>query len=196
MADNYLDMDFQTFKQSMIDLLKETDTFKDYNYEGSNISILLELLAYQLELNTYYQNKISQNVYLDSADIYSTVHRLAKQKGYSPRGYISSYTTLSVEVSGGFSPGDQLYVPSYSSFSTDDGLTYITTVDHTFTIPSTADNAYTIQLDVKEGELDTQEFTGEDLIDYKLILPEQPYDHDDNNDNDHESIKVTVNGTK
>lgn len=195
--DNYLDIDFTTFVESMKTILKAKDTFKDYNFEGSNISVLLELLAYQMELNTYYQNKIAKNVYLESADLYDTVHRLARQKGYYPKGYISATATITVTLSGGYSPGDQVYVPAYSSVSTEDGISYLTTVDHTFNIPASASAlSYSIDLDVKEGELETLTYTGEDLVDLKIIMPEKNFDNDDNDSNDHESIKVLVNSTK
>jgi hypothetical protein len=158
----------------MKSVLKARDTFKDFNFEGSNISVLIELLAYSMELNTYYQNKIAKNVYLESADLYDTAHRLSKQKGYYPKGYLSSYTTVTVTLSGGYTPGDQIFVPAYSSFSTEEGITYLTTTDHTFNIPSSASAlSYNIDLDVKEGELQILNYTAEDLVDNKIILPDK-----------------------
>lgn len=194
---DYLDVNFNTFKEKAIEILKNSDTFKDYNFEGSNISILIELLAYLAEINTFYQNKIAQNVYLESADLYDVVHKLAKQNGYYPKGYISSYTTLTMNISGYFSPGDQIYIPSYSSFFTEENIQYLTTKDYTFNVPTSAtDDEYNVEFDVKEGNLTTLNFTGEDLIDYRLILPNQNFDHDNNNSNTHESIKVLINDEK
>jgi len=188
---NYLNIDFQTFKQKAIEILQTSNTFKDFDYEGSNISVLIELLAYQAELNVYYQNKIAKNVYLDSADLYNTIHRLSKQNGYQPKGTISGSTTLTITLSD-FTAGDQIYIPSYTSFSADD-IKYLTTIDYTFNIPLSAAGTYEFNIDVKQGEVDHLEYSVSDLIDYQLTLPEKLYDYDDNNANNHKSIKIFIN---
>ena len=144
--ENYLDIDFNTFLQKQKEILQNSDTFKDYDYEGSNISVLLELLAYQMELNTYYQNQIAKNLFMDTSNIYSTTHRLANLIGYNARGYISGYTTLTISVSAGADPGDQLYIPEYSIFQTEDGTEFVTTKDYTFTLESSATAPYTIEV--------------------------------------------------
>jgi hypothetical protein len=97
---DYLNLDFNTFKENVINSLKETETFKDYNFEGSNISVLIELIAYLSELNTYYLNRISKNLFFDSVDMYENANRLANFIGYSPKGSIGSNGTISLEVSG------------------------------------------------------------------------------------------------
>lgn len=189
---NYLDIDYSTYLQNQKNVLKESDTFKDYNYEGSNISVLLELLAYQMELNTYYQNKIVSNMFIDTARIYNTVHRLAGLIGYKPKGHISAFATLSITVTGDYS--DQtLSVPSYSVFTTEDGLEFVNTVDYTFTVPSSATESYTFEINVKQGEHQRVTYTGRDVVEYSIILPTVEYDHDDNSTNDQQSIKLYVN---
>jgi hypothetical protein len=95
---DYLNLDFNTFKENVINSLKETETFKDYNFEGSNISVLIELIAYLSELNTYYLNRISKNLYFDSVDMYENANRLANFVGYSPKGSIGANTLLTMEI--------------------------------------------------------------------------------------------------
>ena len=74
---SYLDLDFATLKQKFIDELSQSDLFKDYDFEGSNTSLLIEFVAYMAELNTYYLNKIAKNVYDETSDLYENVHRVA-----------------------------------------------------------------------------------------------------------------------
>ncbi|NCD00056.1 MAG: hypothetical protein EOL95_10200 [Bacteroidia bacterium] len=69
---SYLETDFYTLKQRLNDLLANSDTFKDYNYSGSNISLLIDMLSYLSELNTFYINKLSKNMFLDTTDVYET----------------------------------------------------------------------------------------------------------------------------
>jgi len=191
--DNYLDIDFNTFIEKQKEILRNSDSFKDFDYEGSNISVLMELLAYQMELNTYYQNQIAKNMFLDTANLYSTAHRIANLIGYNAKGHISAYTTLSLEVSGGYNTGDQLYIPEYSVFRTEDGLEFITTKDYTFTVPTTASSVFKFDIGVKEGQHERQTYQGGSLVDYEIYLPTRNYDHDNNSTNNEETVKVYVN---
>jgi hypothetical protein len=95
--------------------MQKSDTFKDYNYEGSNISMLIELITYLSELTTFYSNKIAKNSFPETSDIYQTVHTISSSiQGYNPKGYIAPNLTLTVTValSGGVYPGDQLFIPA------------------------------------------------------------------------------------
>lgn len=192
-SENYLDIDFNTFIEKMKEVLQNSETFKDYNYEGSNISVLIELLAYQMELNTYYQNQIAKNLFIDTANLYSTMHRLANLLGYDASGYIAAYASLTLEVSGGFDPGDQLYIPAYTEFTTEDGTTFVNTISYNFTVPLTASGAYTMEIGVKQGTRTQLTYIGSDLVDFELYLPNRQFDHDDNLTNSQKSIRVYIN---
>jgi hypothetical protein len=111
---SYLEADFNTFKKRLQDLMQNSKTFKDYNYEGANITMLIEMLAYLSELNTYYTNKLAKNMFMDTSDIYETVHSMANERGYKPYGYLAPLLnlTLTINLSGNCNPGDQLYSPA------------------------------------------------------------------------------------
>lgn len=187
----YLELDFSTFKEKMKEILGDSDTFKDFNYEGSNISIILDLLSYLMEFNTYYQNKIVDNIFFDTATLYNTVHRLANLVGYKPKGYVSPYTNLTVTVTGNYA-GEQLFIPEYSIFKTEDSLEFITTKNYTISVPTSATDSYSFDIGVKEGTHEQLTYTGRDLVDYALFLPIQQYDNDYNIVNDEVSIKLYV----
>ena len=189
---NYLEMDFSSFKEKLKDVLRGTDTFKDYDFEGANISMLLELFSYITELNTFYQNRIVDNVFIDTANLYNTVHRLANLIGYKPKGYRSAYTTLTVTVSGDYS-GEVLNIPPYSVFTTEDETEFINTIDYTFEVPLSATDSYTFDVGVKQGQRERLRYVGRDVVDYSIILPSVPYDHDTNDTNDQQSIKLYIN---
>lgn len=196
---SYLDLDFATLKQKFIDELSQSDLFKDYDFEGSNTSLLIEFVAYMAELNTYYLNKIAKNVYDETSDLYENVHRLATFRGYQPKGYISAQTdvtaTITQEVDDQyFSPGDQLYIPAWFALSTKTNIPFITTRGYYGTIPTSASNAYQMTFSVKQGEVYNQTYTGADIIDDKIVLPFYQFDHDDNVEDEKISIQVEIDG--
>jgi hypothetical protein len=112
---NYLEVDYDTLKDRLSSLMQKSDTFKDYNYEGANITMLIELVSYLSELTTYYNNKIAKNIFPETADQYDTVHSISSGiQGYNPKGYVSGTLDLTITVVIGdeISPGDQLYIPA------------------------------------------------------------------------------------
>lgn len=196
---DYLNIDFATLISRIKTQLQGSDTFADYDYEGSNIAILIELTAYLGELTTFFANKIAKNVYIDTADIYENVHRLATLMGYDPKGYLAAQTTLSVTVSSGISQGDILSIPAwheiYAPETTDsDGnpIRFCTTQSWSISADSVP---YTFGLPVRQGEVvRLGTYTGDDLIDYELILPQDDYGYDDFLLDENVSIEVQVNG--
>ena len=201
----YLEADFATLKQKFISILQNNDTFKDYNFEGSNITMLIELLSYLSEMNTYYANKLAKNMFLDTTDIYETASLMANLRGYYPKGYIASKLKLNVTLNvDEFSinipnPGDQIYIPKYFPFESGlqfDGedINFITPRDYTFTIPLTATDTYEFQIELKQGEVETLSYNGEDVINNVIYLPFFNFDNDVPPYEESSSIVVYVNG--
>jgi len=182
----YLEADFNTSLEKLKRTLALSDTFKDYNFEGSNITMIMELMSYLSDMNSFYTNMVSKNIYADTADIYETVHRLVTQKGYIPKGYISSQATVTVTVSGDtdelFSYGDQLYISEWQSINTGLKKEDSTEIFYNLTIPlttnvSTSGNTFTFDIEMREGTMETLRYRGEDMIDNNIILPFKEYDH-------------------
>ena len=61
------DLDFNTIKTNLRKYLQSQDILKDYNYEGSALSTLLDILAYNTQYNAYYLNMVANEMFLDSA---------------------------------------------------------------------------------------------------------------------------------
>lgn len=193
---DYLNLDFNTFKENVINSLKETETFKDYNFEGSNISVLIELIAYLSELNTYYLNRISKNLYFDSVDMYENANRLANFVGYSPKGSIGANTLLTMEITatpGIYSLNEWKQVSSTETTDDGDKIYYVILDNKSFTVEE--EGSYTItDIFAKQGEIQELSFTGEDIIDNILYLPFVDYGYDDNLNDIYDTIILTVNG--
>jgi hypothetical protein len=195
----YLSIDFQTLIEKFKTELGNSDIFKDFDFEGANISILMELNAYVSELNTFFINKVAKNNFLETADVYEAANRLARQVGYEPKGTRSARCTLQIAVSG-TQVGDILRVLPWKQLNSNrqdpeegNEILFATTAS----VQVTATGGQTIiDVPVRQGELfDLTGYTGDDLIDNELILPTE-YAYDDDLTDTLPSIRVTVNSTE
>lgn len=191
----YLETDFLTLIEKFKTELAKSDVFKDYDFEGSNISTLIELNSYISELWTYYINKVAKNNYLETADVYEAANRLARQIGYESKGTRSSRCTVQIAVSG-TQVGDVLRVLPWKQLDSsrqdsDGNEIYFAT---TSSVQVTASgSSTTIDVPIRQGEIvDLTGYTGDDLIDNELILPTE-YSYDDDLLDDIPSVRVTVN---
>ena len=116
---NVTDLDFDTIKDNLKRFLRDQDQFQDYDFEGSTISTLLDVLAYNTHYNAVYANVLANEMFLDSADLRNSIVSHAKHVGYTPRSATSPIAKLNVVV-------DDL---TGSSATAARGTTFTTTVD-------------------------------------------------------------------
>ncbi len=88
------EVDFEKIKENLVHYLKSTKEFTDYNYEGSNLSVILNLIAYQAQLNAYTANMVANESFLASASLRDNVVTNAKQIGYLPNSATSARTNI------------------------------------------------------------------------------------------------------
>jgi hypothetical protein len=191
----YLSIDFLTLVEKFKNELKQSDVYRDYDFEGANITIMMELMAYVGELTTFFINKVAKNVYLETADVYEAANRLARQQGYEPKGVRSARVTLTVTVSG-TQAGDILQVQPWkqlnSGRTSDDGTSILFSTTQATTVTASGVTE-TFQLPVRQGQIvDLENYSGSDLIDNELILPND-YAYDDDLTDIYPSMRVTVN---
>lgn len=101
MANNSLNiatLDFETIKTNLKAHLKSQAIFKDFDFEGSNIAVLIELLAYNTSLQSFYMNMLASESFLDSAQLRSSVISHAKELNYRPRSARSAKATIQLNV--------------------------------------------------------------------------------------------------
>lgn len=135
-------VDFDSIKSNLKDFLRSQDQFQDYDFEGSNLSVLIDLLAYNTYYNAFYSNMVATESFLETAQLRESVVERAKQLGFTPtsvRGAVAG-VTLSVTPDEDIS---SITVPKFTRFSSvKDGISYdfVTTQTETLT-PSTSNSS-------------------------------------------------------
>ena len=95
---NFSNLDFDQIKSSLKEYLRANSNFTDYDFEGSNLSTIIDTLAYNTYITSYNANMVSNEVFIDSATLRENVVSLAKAIGYIPRSKKSSIATVSFFV--------------------------------------------------------------------------------------------------
>lgn len=95
---NITDLDFEDIVGNLKEYLKGQSTLKDYNFEGSNISILIDLLAYSSHVSAFNANMVASELFLDTAQIRKNVVSRAKEIGYTPTSATASMSTIDLQV--------------------------------------------------------------------------------------------------
>lgn len=91
-------LDFDTLKQNFKDYLASQSVFKDYDFEGSNINVLLDVMSYNSYLNSFYLNMIASEMFLDTAQKLDSVISHAKELNYLPRSNRSAKAVVNVNI--------------------------------------------------------------------------------------------------
>jgi hypothetical protein len=118
------DLDFDTIKNNLKTFLRSQNTLQDYDYEGSALSTLLDVLAYNTQYNAYYLNMVGNEMFLDSAILRDSVVSQAKALNYTPKSVIAPSANVTITVSGVTTP--QLTLPRFSRLMSEaiDGVNY------------------------------------------------------------------------
>jgi hypothetical protein len=108
-------LDFDAIKASLKTYLTTQDIFKDYNFEGSSMNILLDVLASNTHYYALYNSMIANEMFLDSAILRSNVISNAKNLGYTPRSNLASSATVKLEITTKNSLGQPISLGNYVS---------------------------------------------------------------------------------
>lgn len=170
-AINLASLDFDTLKQNLKFYLQNQSAFKDYNYEGSNINVMLDVLTYNSYLNSFYLNMIASEMFLDTAQKLDSVVSHAKELNYLPRSArsskaIVSFTTDTTGVSNPF------IIPKGSIFSglnSNGSYTFTTKEERSFI---STNSTYAIaNLEIYEGSYNKDTFLVDDSYEnQKFVL--------------------------
>ena len=95
---NFTGLDFDQIKQTLRDYLKSNSNFTDYDFDGSNLSTILDVLAYNTYITSYNANMVANEVFIDSATLRENVVALARNIGYLPRSKKSSRVAVNFFV--------------------------------------------------------------------------------------------------
>ena len=118
------DLDFNNIKNSLKTYLQSQDTLKDYNYEGSALSTLLDVLAYNTQYNSFYLNQVANEMFLDTAIQRGSVVSQAKVLGYVPKSAIAPSAEVDLSFTG--VTDGSLTLPKFTTFMSEaiDGVNY------------------------------------------------------------------------
>jgi len=153
-------LDFDTLKGSLISFLQSQSTFKDYNFEGSALNTLVDLLAYNTQYNAYYLNMVANEMFLDSAVQRSSVVSQAKVLNYTPKSAIAPTATVNVVFTNVTT--NSLTLPAYQNFisSAINGVNYTFVNTDSYAANRDANNTVTFQnVVIKQGVPAAYNFT-------------------------------------
>lgn len=163
------ELDFDTFKSNLKNYLSKQTQFTDYNFDGSNINVLLDLLSYNTYQNAFYLNMIGSEMFLDTAQLRESVVSHAKELNYIPRSRTSAHATIDIsigETAGGVTQNYFATIPKYYPFATTvNGKTYTFVTDaeilaYAYTNPDTfVTSFYASNVVIYEGKIVTQYVT-------------------------------------
>jgi len=155
---NISQLDFDQIKANLKRFLSNQSQFKDYDFEGSGMSILLDLLAYNTHYLSYNANILANEMFIDTADLRNSIVSLAKSLGYTPNSPRAPIADLTVVVND--ATGSSLTMGAGTKFTTSvDGTSYnfVTTDSNTIT---PVDGIHTFSnLKIYEGTYVTYQYT-------------------------------------
>jgi len=170
------ELDFDGIKGNLKTFLSQQNEFTDYDFEGSGMSVLLDVLAYNTHYLGYNANMLANEMFMDSADLRSSVVSLAKQVGYTPTSSIAAKAIIDVVVNN--ASGASLTMSRGTKFTTTvDGQSYsfVNNADVSITPVS---GVYTFSsLSITEGSYLNYKYTASTSdIDQRFIIPNDNVD--------------------
>ena len=152
-------LDFADIKQNFINYLRSQEAFKDYNFTGSSLSVLLDVLAYNTQYNAFYLNMVANEMFLDSALQRSSVVSHAKLMNYVPKSAIAPLAEIDVVFNNVATT--TFTVPKYTNFISEPidktNYNYVTITDTTVNVVGGV--ASFTNLELKQGRVASYNFT-------------------------------------
>lgn len=183
-SNNLATLDFETIKTNLKTYLQQQDIFKDYDFEGSNINVLLDVLAYNTNLNGFYLNMIANEMFMDSALLKDSIVSHAKELNYIPRSFRSAVAQVNILLSDN-STDATIVIPRGTTFTgTLDNKNFTFTTDQNIQAISQGDNNFLAEnVFIYEGDY---------VQDSYVTAADNPQFIISNKTVDTNSIKVTV----
>jgi len=172
------DLDYDQIRSNLKLFLQNQSEYSDYDFEGSGMSVLLDLLAYNTHYLAYNANMLSNELYLDSADIRKNVVALAKQLGYTPTSVSSPQAVVDITVNNVPTTTASITMAKGTTFGTTiDQINYNFITNEAITIQPT-DGVYKFSnVTLYEGTAVSFQYTVDSSdIDQKFIIPNEQAD--------------------
>ncbi len=182
----FTNLDFDQIKTSIKDYLRANSTFTDFDFEGSNFSVLIDTLAYNTYITAFNSNMIVNESFLDSATLRENVVSLARNIGYVPRSRTSSKAVVSFSGSPNSSTSTVTLKAGLVCVGNADNTSYTFSVPENITRPVVNGTVGFSSITVYQGTFLTKQFVVDGSLDQRFIL--------DNSNIDTSTISVYVKG--
>ena len=165
------DYDFEAVKSNLKSFLQGQTSFQDYDFEGSSLNILLDILSYNTHYMAFLANMATNEVYLDSADIRNNIVSLAKMIGYTPSSPRAPMASIDITLNN--ATGTSVTMSKGTIFTTSvSDVTYQYVTNSDITITPIAGVYKFASVPVYEGSLVTFKYTVDSTdVDQKFIIP-------------------------
>ena len=181
---NFSNLDFDQVKTSLKEYLRSNSNFTDYDFEGSNLSTIIDVLAYNTYITSYNANMVANEVFIDSATLRENVVALARNIGYVPRSRKAATASVSFFVdTSDITPSPATLTLKKGVIATTSGSfasqSFVFSILEDVTVPVFDDVASFVDLTVYEGVLLESNFTySATNPNQKFILPNAGIDSD------------------
>ena len=137
------ELDFDTIKTNLKNFLGDQNELTDYNFDGSTMSILLDLMAYNTHYNAFYLNMAVNETFLDTASVRNSVVSRAKHLGYTPTSVQGGKAYVDLTIYPTDSPSTITIAKSTQFTSTVNGISYVFSTSGSTSVSVAADGTYT-----------------------------------------------------
>ena len=159
---NFANLEFAQIKSTLKEYLRNNSNFTDYDFEGSNLSTIIDTLAYNTYITSYNANMVTNEVFIDSATLRENVVSLSRNIGYLPRSRKASVANISflVDVSSGTSTSVTLKSGIVAIVGTSGKKAYTFSIPNDITVPVDSDGiANFTNIDIFQGTYLKQTYT-------------------------------------
>ena len=183
----FTNLDFDQIKTSIKDYLRANSNFTDFDFEGSNFSVLIDALAYNTYITAFNSNMVVNESFLDSATVRENVVSLARNIGYVPKSRTGATATVSFSVQPKSSTSTVTLQAGLVCTGSASGTSYVFSIPDNTTATVVNGTATFSSLTIKQGTFLKKQFTVDGSLDQRFIL--------DNSYIDTSTIRVYVKGT-
>ncbi len=166
----FTNLDFDQIKSSIKDYLRANSTFTDFDFDGSNFSVLIDTLAYNTYITAFNSNMIVNESFLDSATLRENVVSLARNVGYVPRSVSAAQATVSFDVSTSFTEGQVILKAGLVCVGAVGETSYTYSTPEDITVNANNGAASFNNIKVYEGIYLTKTFTVDSSFNQRFIL--------------------------
>jgi len=160
MANNISELDFDKIKTNLKTHLKSQSRFSDYDFDGSSMNVILDVLAYTTHYMGVHANMAFSERFLDSAQIRSSVVSIAKEIGYFPRQRQAAKATVNIQIMNPAGSPASIIIPKGKEFvasnTLGDSYPFVTPID--YSLVDTGAGNYNVDIDISQGVFETFRF--------------------------------------